>query len=598
MSSLNSSTTNVDESDRPGGNTSVSLDKLSSAPSMVAMRQACVLSPLLSRSQKLELLSIEARVRMQELNFIREVARKSSESDTERGDSSLEIADHDDSEPDGSSTLSTPSDIELDQVIRITKHETFGVQQQREYSIKPKERLFRRPKVRQYFHNNVLHRSSEELRTSWLEIFVDLLYVGVFCKAGTIIIEEQSWDAFERFLFLMVPLIEHWKAFTQHNNWLYHEDLYHKIHTFLIMTSLMIMGNDLKSAFSSTPETNTSTTYVASFIIARIFIIIVQVVAIVFFNRKFWASAVTFVMMPVLELVPYFALLALPVNGDESRDTLRYSLWWVGTIGIMVLPMLTVAITMYASPAFKVTRIAINIEHTAERLGALYVIALGVVAVSFLYDTQSRTLESVVWVMILALLIGANLNHMYFRSEGGSHYQHALRRVWYTGVLWHFIHYPLVIFTLSLGAIMSAMITSRFDIAGGKEKPMELRADWKNLFFASLGSVYACFLVLRMLHLEHPEEARKDKSAAAATDSSQNDGIPKSKNRLKTRVPNLSSTARLILLFVFTVLLFGVGIGIHEDHWSVDKCFGFGAAVTLASVVLMEWGILKRARKN
>ncbi|KAJ3028112.1 UNVERIFIED_CONTAM: hypothetical protein HDU68_002433 [Siphonaria sp. JEL0065] len=526
----------------------INLDSIKTeGPSMIAMRQACILSPLMSKRQKLELLTVEARVRTRELNFIREVSRDSEETKRDEDDE-LTIPEQSDSETEGSSSTSVPSGIELDEVIQVTRHETFGHQRQKDYNIKPKERLFRRPKVRQYFYNGVLHRSSEEFRTTWLETFVDLLYVGVFCKAGLIVMQEQSWDAFQRFMFLMVPLIEHWKSFTQHNNWIYHGmDLYHKVHTFLIMTSLMIMGNSLTNAFSSTPDFNTSTIFVASFIIARVFLIIVQMVTIYVFNRKFWTSAVVFVVFPLFSLAPYVFLLVFPVN---------------------------------------------DIEHTAERLGALYVNALGVVAVSFLYDTKTRSLESTAWIMILALMIGANLNHLYFRSEGGSHYQHALRRVWYTGVLWHFIHYPIVIFTLSLGGIMSAMITSRFDEAEGKPEAFTLHDHWKNIFFVSIGAIYFCFLVLRVLHLEHPEpKAEKDSK------KEEEDGLVKPRKlKIKTRMPNLSFKQRVLMIAVFTIILLAVGIAVPE--WTVDGCFLFVAGISTLSVVLMEWGILKRAKKT
>jgi hypothetical protein len=64
-------------------------------------------------------------------------------------------------------------------------NEMFGkLQSVREYDIKKKERLFRKPKLRQYYLNGVLHRSKEEFRTSSMELFADLIYVGAFGKAG------------------------------------------------------------------------------------------------------------------------------------------------------------------------------------------------------------------------------------------------------------------------------------------------------------------------------------------------------------------------------------------------------------------------------
>ncbi|KAJ3109456.1 hypothetical protein HK100_003297 [Physocladia obscura] len=167
----------------------------------------CDFSISLGKSIIIAKLKQEAKTRLNELEFIRthcNVVKPDQANDlVQEGDDELTIPTL---EPTNSSTnldsqasssnissISTPS-VEEFETIRVT-HETFGeILHMREYSIKKKEKLFRRPKVRQFFVGKVLHRSTDELHTSWQELFVDLLYVGIFSSAGTLIAPHSHID--------------------------------------------------------------------------------------------------------------------------------------------------------------------------------------------------------------------------------------------------------------------------------------------------------------------------------------------------------------------------------------------------------------------
>ncbi|KAJ3065355.1 hypothetical protein HDU98_011274 [Podochytrium sp. JEL0797] len=527
-----------------------------------------------------------------------------------------------------SSTLNTPSELNAGEIISVS-HATFGeIGLMREFSIKRKEKLFRKPKVRQFFHGPVLHRSSEEMHSGWSEIFSDLLYCGIFARASLPLTEAQSWHALCEFIFVMVPLISHWNSLTLYNNAISHEDLSQKILIFLVMTSLMVMGNTVINTFNPIPENNTATIFLGSFVCARLFITSCQFVSIFVFNRRFWTSWVTMMIFNTLNLAPYLALLSVPVNGTSERENTRWALWWFSVVFEVVGPYLAhptrLAFVKYINNPH---RVAINIEHLAERNGALYTISLGVIALTFLYDTKSQEIQAEMGLMVLALIVGNNLNHIYFRAEMGNHYKHALRRKWYTGVGWGLVHIPLVIGTLGLGAIMSGMIQARFNETDGVVGGVVLKGDWKNIFFVCFGLVYFCFFVLRGLHQDEPDgkpvaqkeevplnpaatlamlEGGQGAFVAAAVgdgDGSGDGGDEMKKRKRKSRrshqrrkMPNLTTNQILVIIAANVALILGLGLGVPQQNWNVDSVLGFAAAITTLSVFTMEWAILKKSK--
>jgi Bacterial low temperature requirement A protein (LtrA) len=114
-------------------------------------------------------------------------------------------------------------------VLHVTS-ETFGaIQKLKVIHIKRKPVLFRRPKVRQYFLDDVLHRAGEERKVGWDELFVDLIYVGAIAKAAHLVSAYQTWESFGHLTLVLVLVLQHWKAFCHYNNVFYHEDVFLKV---------------------------------------------------------------------------------------------------------------------------------------------------------------------------------------------------------------------------------------------------------------------------------------------------------------------------------------------------------------------------------
>jgi hypothetical protein len=65
------------------------------------------------------------------------------------------------------------------------------------------DRIMRQPKIRQYWHNNNLHREAEERRVSFTELFWDLIFVAVIGNLGHDLVENISGINIERFILTL-----------------------------------------------------------------------------------------------------------------------------------------------------------------------------------------------------------------------------------------------------------------------------------------------------------------------------------------------------------------------------------------------------------
>ncbi|KAI8617044.1 bacterial low temperature requirement A protein-domain-containing protein [Chytriomyces sp. MP71] len=475
----------------------------------------------------------------------------------------------------------------------------------RNHNIPNKDRLFRRPKIRQYFEGRVLHRSDSDLRASWMETFADLVYIGLFAKASYLILLDQTWLSVAQFSLISLTCLSHWQRFTQYNNVFYHEDLYHKCLCFVLCGCVAVMGNTVRNCFNPDPSLNTSIVFIASYLGSQLLLLASKAVIVYCFHPKFKSASSSEMASRLISFVPYVVLCFYPVNGTRSRDTVRIALWVSAIMANYAAPifislalfftgrtysnLLDAALESIRTSDKNKFRIANNYEHEIERQGNLFVIAIGTVAASFLYDAQLSWLGSGIGFMLQALLVAWNLNQLYFRAEGHDHYKHALARSWYTGLLWRFFHIPLVLAVIALGTILSVLIQVEFSKDGNIPSSVTLRNDASGIFFASLAVIYFCLGALRLLHQEHPGDAlfrsKKERKLGPTL-------------RIERRAENVSPRRRARTMLMLAASLGAMGVWIPTGSWSGLSMLSFASGVTSVSSVALEWAILRRAKRK
>jgi hypothetical protein len=140
----------------------------------------------------------------EQLSFLAEYAKKDSINDL--------VDDPPESEMGESLADSVTLAVEAEEETIHATAQTFGHLKKLKliHIVSKNDAFIRKPKIRQYFLNGVLHRESEERDTSWYfesiyiryELFLDLIYVAAISKAGHLIAEHYDWTSFFHFFLI------------------------------------------------------------------------------------------------------------------------------------------------------------------------------------------------------------------------------------------------------------------------------------------------------------------------------------------------------------------------------------------------------------
>ena len=213
--------------------------------------------------------------REKELMFLRE---NCSQTDSIEGNSTaFESAEQ--SSTDGSFEESAP-------VIHVTAA-TFGqISKLKVIEHSKSHEMFPIPRIRQYIIDGVMHRSNSHMHVQWLELFMDLIYVGTVQKAGHYIEKGAesaifamsnlvklaagssdpasvnfnilSWKTFLYFVLIFSPILQRWRTQTYLVNQILHQGVIPKLIVFVLVSFLIIMGSTIDHAFDLSPLTNKS----------------------------------------------------------------------------------------------------------------------------------------------------------------------------------------------------------------------------------------------------------------------------------------------------------------------------------------------------
>ncbi|KAJ3323794.1 hypothetical protein HDV06_001164 [Boothiomyces sp. JEL0866] len=357
-----------------------------------------------------------------------------------------EPADSQISEEDHYSIDSTSEDI-----MHVTTEE-YGQMQNLQFIDVPKRSgILKAPIARQYFKDGVFYRENEPLKLPWVELFVDLVYIGAMLQAARLLISNYTWEGFLRFWLIVQPIIHQWRGFMYIRNVIYHEDLIQKVFTLLNLSLVFSMSVFIQNAFSMSKQDNTGNgfiiAYLFSFLIQRLYMLGSSFFSLSKFRQTILVS---FTVQSIL-LFPYILLLFYIPDGTEDIYQSRVTIWILGVAADTISFFMSTLINN-SIPNLSV-RFGVNVEHYSERHGLLLVIVLGQVAVSFQSGYSSaENFADFFGYSIASLVLVYNLFFLYFRAEVAHHQKHALRRHLFTGFLWEVCHTYLTVTGIGIGA--------------------------------------------------------------------------------------------------------------------------------------------------
>ena len=195
--------------------------------------------------------------------------------------------------------------------------------------------------------------AEEERKTSYLELFFDLVFVFAFTQVTTLILEDTSLQGFARAALVLAMVWWAWSAYAWMTNAIDVENTVTRLIVFAAMTAGFFMALAVPHAFQ-----DEAAWFAVAYFVVRVL------------NSALYAWGVRGdpeVLRAVARLSPWFVVAALVALAGGFVDA-DYRAWvWLASLVIDVVGTLTVAsMEWHVSPS-----------HFAERFALIVIIALG-----------------------------------------------------------------------------------------------------------------------------------------------------------------------------------------------------------------------------
>ncbi|CCE80289.1 Piso0_003402 [Millerozyma farinosa CBS 7064] len=303
-----------------------------------------------------------------------------------------------------------------------------------QYIKRPRDAVwFIRPQALNYFKDGVLYRTKGERSSSKIELFLDLLYVGLVANLAGYASEKASGAALLEYFLLFVPVWVVWSDVKDFVNYYYNEDLSQKTYLLWIIVLLTLYVNSHEKVLENRKGAALT---IVPYIICRLSLAVSLCVYSVFVaehrvQQRIYSASL--VVTSLLWLIVIFV---------STRAKIGVS------IALMFLEQVCFCLAFHPWTKKKLNlnmSTALNIEHEVERYSVFVTIAIGeflykVVASSPLGPGFSARFARGVFMIIIAYV----LFWIYNNGSTTKKAVHALRNKGSTAMGWMYAHLPLV----------------------------------------------------------------------------------------------------------------------------------------------------------
>ncbi|PWZ02640.1 hypothetical protein BCV70DRAFT_209227 [Testicularia cyperi] len=344
--------------------------------------------------------------------------------------------------------------------------------------------LFRHPRALQYFRGNVLVRSEDERSSHRLELFFDLVFVGLIATLAEEAIHEHNADAVVRYILTYTAAWMIWNYMREIFNAFFVDDLPQRLLVLAVMTCLVVYGNNATAGEESWHESGARATAIGSYLIAG---------ALVFSMMFFYSF--------------FICQYRIQIRAQAFVWTLVLGLW-IGSVFVSVhacIAMVSVALFLeyaswmfFYSPLFKrIAKLryssAVAIEHEIDRFNDFITLVHG----EFLYSVISgqpagHGLHSGVARVALTVVIAFVFHGLYCLGAGSKRATHPIRRSMSTAMAWFILHLPLAA-ALTLCGDSTAELVKEEHVAQGVR--------W--MYAATYAISMVCTVLLVAIEQEH-----------------------------------------------------------------------------------------------
>ncbi|CEH13489.1 Low temperature requirement A [Ceraceosorus bombacis] len=310
--------------------------------------------------------------------------------------------------------------------------------------------LFRKPRPLQYFRGNVLVRSNEERGSGRLELFFDLVFVGIIAVLAQSAVREPTGASFVRYLLTYTAAYTIWNWMREMFDSFYKDDFSQRVLVVFVMACLTLYGNNAIHAQDMLSEGSGRAVAVAAYLLAE------------------------------LGLFSTWLLYSFYIKAYRVQIRAHALVWictsaiWIGSIFVdsrAAIAMVTVALVVEwnawqfcYSPSFK--RLfklryssAIAIEHEIDRFSDFYTIVLGEFCYSLFDGNPTGSgFHEAAGRAILCLLIAWAFQLFYMNGGSSKKITHPLRHGMHRALLFFNLHLPIVSALTLCGDAMADLI--------------------------------------------------------------------------------------------------------------------------------------------
>jgi low temperature requirement protein LtrA len=206
-----------------------------------------------------------------------------------------------------------------------------------------------------------------ERRATWLEVFLDLVFVGAIAEVGLTLTRDPTAAGFARYLVLFLPVFWAWAGFTFYATRFDTDDLVYRLLTLLGMFAVAALASAVPDALHGGQRR-----FVLAYVAVRIILILLYVRA---YRHVEVARPLSrwFIFMFSVAVVLWLVSLAVP-------SPWRYVLWGLALAFEYVAPIRAWRL-MIGSP--------VHPAHIPERFGLLVIIVLGEAVIAVVLGTAT-----------------------------------------------------------------------------------------------------------------------------------------------------------------------------------------------------------------
>ncbi|KAL2675025.1 hypothetical protein Neosp_011205 [[Neocosmospora] mangrovei] len=324
-------------------------------------------------------------------------------------------------------------------------------------------KLFKKPVVKQWFHKGLLWRASENTEIMAIELFFDLLYVGIIHINGEHVWAEPTGKELLRFAITFIMSWKIWADVTLVLSWFETDDVKTRLEILFEIACLLGFTTNMTYAFYDSEEHNTYTMLVSFYLAAR-FRTLVHYLA-----TGFLLPMIRGVM--ICEAINVLIPSVLWIASIHVEMPSRLGLIWVALALDMWGQGIITGLFRYGKMAGEKNGIgkfldkvfefypAVNIEHRVERTNAFVSLVFGYSVVGVMFQSYGGYhVNTFLGKAVLGLVQAFVFNWIYFDVDGSNIDIHAIRRSIISASVWNYAHLPFIMGYILASAGLSKLV--------------------------------------------------------------------------------------------------------------------------------------------